>query len=146
MSAGSLDSAALAFRDVPRVLPVVGDASLMAVRVGNDATGMPGNPSSHLGFPVAVEVCRGAAWLLALSAVTAVRERALPGQRTLPRCLHPGNAADRHRPLLPPTLCAGPPSRSVRAFTGHVSPPAAEPAAFHLSVRTFARTRDREVP
>ena len=33
---------------------------------------MPGNPSC-LGFPVAIEVCRGAAWLLALGTVTAVR-------------------------------------------------------------------------
>src|SRR5437773_12158159 len=63
-------------------------------------------------------------------------KRALPGTARAPALLRPGNVADRHRPLLSPTPCAGPVSRSVRAFTGHVSPPAGEPAAFHLSVRT----------
>src|SRR6266702_5899516 len=107
---------------------------------------MPENPSSRLGFPMAVEVCRGAAWLLAPGRSHGSESVRCPAQRALPYCLDPLNAADRHRRLLSPTLRAGPISRSVRAFTGHVSPPAGEPAAFHLSVRTFARTRDRDPP
>ena len=61
----SLGCAALVFSDVSRFSSSLATTSLMAVRVGNDARGMPGNPSSRLAFSMAVEVCRGAAWPLA---------------------------------------------------------------------------------
>jgi hypothetical protein len=53
--------------------PSLATTWLMAVRVGNDSCGMPVNPLPHLSFSMAVEVCRGAARLLALGTVTALR-------------------------------------------------------------------------
>jgi hypothetical protein len=137
--------AALAFSDVPRVLPAVGDDFADGGRVVTMPEACPGIPHPALGFSMAVEVCRVRPGCLPW-AQSRQCERALPGQRTLPHCLRPGNAVDRHRPLLSPTLCAGPVSRSVRAFTSHVSPPAGEPAAFHLSVRTSPEPGDRDAP
>jgi hypothetical protein len=53
--------------------PSLVTTSLMAVRVGNDSCGMPVNPPSHLSFSMAGEVCRRAAWPLALGTVTVLR-------------------------------------------------------------------------
>src|SRR6267154_925871 len=106
---------------------------------------MPRNPVPHLGFPIAVEICRGAARLLALCTVTAVRACA---------ARHSARSRTAHTQEMLRNAIAlsfrrhSAPGRSLgpSAFTGHVSPPAGEPAAFHLFVRTFARTRDRDAP
>jgi hypothetical protein len=104
----------------------------------------PGIPHPTLGFSVAVEVYRVRPGCLLSQ--SRQRKRALPCTAHAPALLHPGNAAYCHRPLLSPTLCDGPVSRSVRAFTGHVSPPAGEPFAIHLSVRTSPEPGDRDAP
>ena len=129
---------ALVFSDVWRVLRVAGDdfadggaggwrclrharESLIPPGFLDDRGGMPGGDlAARPGHSHGSESVR------------------CPAQRALLHCLCPGNAADRHRPLLSPTLRAGPISRSIRAFTGHISPPAGEPFAIHRSVRTSA--------
>ena len=126
--------------------PSSATTSLTAGRVGDDARGMPGNPSSHPGFPGGRWGVPGTAWLLALGTITAaVRACA---------------AETAHAPaLLTPTECRGPPSTSPSADTVRraalpVRPRVHRPcfSARRETVgispvcKNFARTRDREAP